>query len=88
MKTNVLKFLRNQAFENLNFIRLWSGGVWITKIDNITYESSIIFRFSELWYVGSNILFLRECIVRAVKARRGEKVNIIVDLSEIDKIWR
>lgn len=80
MKTKLLKFLRKQAFENLNFIRLCRGGVWITKIDNITYESSIIFRFSELWYVGSNILFLRECIVRAVKVRRGEKVSRFVDL--------
>lgn len=80
MKTKLLKNLRNQAFKNFYFIRICRGGVWITKIDSITYESSIIFRFSELWYVGSNILFLRECIIRAVKARRGEKVSSFVEL--------
>lgn len=77
MKTKLLKKLRNQAFENVDFIGKWSG-VWITKIDNINYESSVV---SGLGYIiGNDKGFLRECIVRAVKIRRGEKVSRFVDL--------
>lgn len=77
MKTKLLKNLRNQAFNNVYFFGRWSG-VWRTKIDNIIYESSIVSGLGCI--TGNDKGFLNECIVRAVKARRGEKVDINVDL--------
>lgn len=77
MKTRLLKRLRREAFENVDFIGKWSG-VWITKIDNINYESSIVSGLGCI--TGNDKGFLRECIVRAVKARRGEKVSRFIDL--------
>lgn len=77
MKTRLLKRLRREAFENVDFIGKWSG-VWITKIDNINYESSIVSGLGCI--TGNDKGFLRECIVRADKARRGEKVSRFVDL--------
>ena len=77
MKTKLLKILRNQAFENFYFYGRWSG-VWRTKIDNITYESSIVSGLGCI--TGNDKGFLNECIVRAVKVRRGEKVSRFVDL--------
>ena len=82
MKIRLLKKLRKQAFENVNFIGKWSG-IWITKIDNINYESSIV---SGLGCITDNDKgFLRECIIRAIKIRRGEKVSRFVDLEKIIK---
>ena len=80
MRTKLLKKLRNQAFENVDFIGKWSG-VWITKIDDINYESSIVSGFN--YITGNDRGFLRECIVRAVKIRRGETVSRFVDLDNI-----
>lgn len=77
MKTKLLKNLRNQAFENIYFFGLWSG-VWITKIDNITYKSSIVSGLGCI--TGNDKGFINECILRAVKARRGENVSRFVDL--------
>lgn len=77
MKTKLLKNLRDQAFNNVDFVGRWSG-VWITKIDNITYESSIVSGLGCI--TGNDKGFLNECIVRAVKSRRGEKVSRFVDL--------
>lgn len=77
MKIKLLKKLRNQAFENVDFIGQWSGA-WITKIDNITYKSSIVSGLGCI--TGNDKGFLNECIIRAVKTRRGEKVSRFVDL--------
>ena len=77
MKTKLLKILRNQAFENIYFFGKWSG-VWRTKIDNITYESSIVSGLGCI--TGNDQGFINECIVRAVKKRRGEDVSRFVDL--------
>lgn len=77
MKTKLLKKLRTQAFENVEFVGRWSG-VWITIIDHIYYESSIVSGYG--YITGNDKGFLRECIVRAVKARRGEKVSNFVIL--------
>jgi hypothetical protein len=77
MKTKLLKNLRNQAFENIYFYGRWSG-VWITKIDNINYESSIVSGLGCI--TGNDKGFLYECIIRAVKARKGEEVSRFVDL--------
>lgn len=77
MKTKLLKKIRTQAFENVDFVGRWSG-YWITKIDNITYKSSIVSGLGCI--TGNDKGFINECIIRAVKTRRGEKVSIFVDL--------
>lgn len=77
MKAKLLKRIRKQAIENIHFIGKWSG-VWVTEIDDITYESSIVSGFS--YVIGDDKGFLRECIIRAVKARRGEKVSRFVKI--------
>lgn len=47
MKAKLLKRIRKQAIENIHFIGKWSG-VWVTEIDDITYESSIVSISSKL----------------------------------------
>ena len=83
MKTKLLKKLRTQAFENFNFTcGKWSK-IWITKIDNIYFQTSIFNSDMLYTYHDNDKIFLRECIVRTVKVRRGEKIEIVVNLYDL-----
>lgn len=72
MKVRLLKRLRSQAEQNLEFIGGWSG-YWITKIDGIYFHSNIV---SGLNYVlNDSNFFIQNAISKYVSMKRNGKYS-------------
>ena len=79
MKVKLLKQLRSEALHNLEFFGGWSG-CWETVICGKRYRSSMVCGLKHAF--GENEEFIRECILRACKCKRGQEQESYVYIKD------
>lgn len=79
MKTKLLKRMRFQAYNNLDYVGRWSG-YWITKICGVKYSSSEISGYK--YIIGDYEGFIRNAILDRVQLIRTGECKLNQELRE------
>ena len=69
MKVKLLRKIRNQAYNNLDFLGRWSG-YWTTCIDGTYYRSELVSGFK--YIVNDTGTFIQDSIISYCKRKKGE----------------